>query len=148
MSKSTRRPMPIPHWWKSRYSSAVTDGDPLIVAAEDVPTTVATSQYDMKVPWSEIDAYRHTNYTSYVRFCFDAAADAVNSGRYVTFDGDVLRYNVASVQLLYKSESRANDTLSIISWQSPDDSRELHFSIHKDNGPLLFQSCMRFYQLT
>lgn len=81
MSKSTRRPVPIPDWWKSKYSSSVVDNEHLIVAAEDVPTTVATSCYEMKVPWNEIDAYGHTNYQSYVKFCFDAAADAVNAGR-------------------------------------------------------------------
>ena len=90
MSKSTRRPALIPDWWKSRYSSAVVDNERLIVTAEEVPSTVATSSYDMKVPWSEMDPYGHTNYQSYVRFCFDAAADAVNAGRYATFDGDIL----------------------------------------------------------
>ena len=148
MSKSTRRPALIPDWWKSRYSSAVVDNERLIVTAEEVPSTVATSSYDMKVPWSEMDPYGHTNYQSYVRFCFDAAADAVNAGRYATFDGDILRHNVATIQSLYESESKANDILRIISWQSPDDPRELHFSIRKDDGTLLFQSRMQFYPLT
>jgi len=147
-SKSTRHPTPVPDWWKSRYLSAVVGNERLNVAAEDVPTTVPTSHYNMKVPWNEIDAYGHTNYQSYVRFCFDAAADAVSAGRYATFDGDILRYNVANIRSLYKSESRANDILNIISWQSPDDPRELHFSIQKDDGTLLFQSCMHFYPLT
>jgi len=103
----------------------------------------------MKVPWNDIDPYGHTSYQSYVRFCFDAAADALNAGQYVMLEGDILRHNVASIQSRYEAESRANDMLSIVSWQSPDNPQELHFKIHRDNdGTLLFQSCMQFYPIT
>jgi len=151
VNKSTRRPTQIPDWWKLRYSSSVIGNECLVLPVEHVPTTVTSSCHEMKVPWSEIDIYGHTNFQSYIKFCFDAAAEAVKSDRYATFSGDILRYNVATIQSLYISESCANDVLRVVSWQSPDDPKEVHFSINKDDdgaSKTLFQSCMRFYPLS
>jgi acyl-CoA thioesterase FadM len=148
VSMQTRRPTPIPDWWKEKYSSAVTDSKPLVIPVMDVPThlQMGMARYDMKVPWSEVDGYRHTSYLSYIRFCFDAATDATVKGCYTAFSGDFLNYRAKSIQALYKNECLANDMLTVVSWEAPDNPLKLNFSIQNVENSVVFQSSIEFYE--
>jgi acyl-CoA thioesterase FadM len=148
VSKQTRKPMPIPDWWKEKYGSSAVGNERLVIQAEQIPSDPAVNlaRYEMKIPWNEMDGYGHTNYLSYIKFCFDAAADAVAKNAYSAFSGDILRYNVKTIQLLFKAESRPNDMLEVVSWQSPTNPYQLHFTIQKEGVGMIFQSCIEFHK--
>lgn len=144
VDKATRKSMPIPDWWKNEYETSVVENERLVVAQEDVPLD-NVFHYEMKVSWNEIDSYRHTNYQSYVKFCFDAAMDAVSKSFYTMLCEDILKYNVKSIQCLYRGESVAGDILKIASWEDKSNPYVLSFSVTKDSN-MLFQSQVEFYQ--
>ena len=135
--------------WKQKYSSAVVENERLVVPVEAVPSdaTKVVSRYELRVRWNDTDGYKHTNYLSYIKFCFDAAQDAVVSGKYSGFAGDILRYGVKEVEMVYKAETLANEVLTIVSWQDDANPYKIHFSVHKVDGKVAYQSRMEFYPL-
>ena len=148
LSKKTRQLTTIPEDWKIKYSSAVVENERLVVMAEKVPASSdrTVAQYDLQVRWNDTDLYKHTNYLSYVKFCFDAAQDAVANGKYSAFHEDILMYRVKAIESLYKAESRANDRLTIFSWEDDKDPYKLHFSMQKADGSIVHQCRVEFYQ--
>ena len=140
----TRTPTPIPDWWKDTYQSAVVEDKRLIVAVRQVPVDVTTYKYMMKIAWSDTDQYKHTNYQSYVRFCLDAAMDALHNNFYRGLHGDILSYDIRSIESLYAGESRAGDSLMIETWQDPVQDLVLMFSVKREEK-LVFQCTMELH---
>ena len=148
ISKQTRKPVLVPEDWEKKYASAVVENERLVVAVEAVPADddKRLALYELRVRWNDTDAYKHTNYLSYVKFCFDAAQNAISEGVYSAFSGDVLHYGVKAVEMVYKAESRANDVLTIVSWEDEYDPYKIHFSMNqKSNNSLVYQSRIEFY---
>lgn len=116
-----------------------------MIRTEKTPTDVSNFRYGIQVRWSDTDSYKHTNYLSYVRFCFDAAQEAVSTGWLSSFSGDILLYDVKTIQMLYKAETRVNDQLTMVLWPSKTNSFELHFSLEKADNTVAFQSVIEFY---
>ena len=143
VDRTTHKPIPISDWWRVIYGSYAVEKKSLEVAEEIVPNE-KIYWYELKVAWSEIDFYQHTNYLSYVKFCFDAAMDAVSNQFYTMFHKDILNYHVKSVRSFYKGESVAGDILNIASWEDNSNPFLLHFSIQKGSN-ILFQSHVEFY---
>lgn len=101
----------------------------------------------MRVTWSDTDSYRHTNYESYVRFCLDAAMDAVSKGFYAGFSGDILRYDVATIENLYVGECVEGQELIVHTWQDKERPRRLLFGVESaEDGKTIFQSSMEFHE--
>lgn len=121
----------------------------LVIVAVDVPTNskTAVARYIIQVRWSDTDAYKHTNYLSYVKFCLDAAQDAVANDLYSTFTGDILCYGVRSIDVLYKAESKVNDMLTVSSWQDDSNPYQINFSMHRTDGTNVYQSRIEFYPM-
>jgi acyl-CoA thioesterase FadM len=147
VSKQTRKLTCVPDEWKEKYKSAAVEKNRLIIPVEKVPTDPekVVARYDMRVRWNDTDGYKHTNYLSYVKFCFDAAQDAVANGKYSAFSGDILQYDVKAVEMLYKAESKATDLLTVLSWEDDADPFNIHFSMHKDDDSIVYQSRVEFY---
>ena len=145
VDKTTRKPSPLSDWWKEKYANSAVENERLIVAPIPIPDK--SFSYEMKVPWSEIDTYKHTNYASYVRFCFDAAMDALQAGFYSKFTpgDDILRYHVKKLQIAFKGETKAGDILSVRTWENTENPFVLHFDIGKD-GKTINQNTMEFYE--
>jgi acyl-CoA thioesterase FadM len=148
ISKKDRKITRVPDEWKRKYASGAVQNERLVVPTDAIPTgpNKTVTRYDMRVRWNDTDGYKHTNYLSYIKFCFDAAQDAVVSGKYSAFHGDILRYNVKAIEVAYKAETRANDQLTVLSWEDDDDPYKLHFSMQKDDGTVAFQSRIEFYR--
>ena len=139
---ATRKPTSLPDWWKNDYKDKVVENERLVVRPFEKPSDYY--KFDLKVLWSDTDGYRHTNYVSYIRFCFDAAMSAVNDGALSAFSGDILDYPVKSMSMAYRSECRAGDILDIACWEKEDTSNTLCFDISKD-GNSIFQNTIEFY---
>jgi acyl-CoA thioesterase FadM len=143
VSKETRQPTPLADWWKAKYASAVVEDKRLIVPMINVPDK--THVYQMKVPWSDIDGYKHTNYISYIQYCFEASMDAVVAGFYSKFKDDMLLYHVKEMEVAYKGETKAGDELQVATWENKEDPFKLHFDIRKA-GSTVFQNSGIFYE--
>ena len=139
------KPGGLAGWWKDKYGGLAIGNKPCIVAPVTIPEN--RYKYTMKVPWGEIDTYKHTNYLSYIRFCFDAAMEAMQAGAYTRFKpgGDILEYNVKKVQTSYTGESKAGDVLSIDTAQGKDNPLKLYFDFTKD-GKTINQNTIEFHE--
>lgn len=147
VDKTTRRPAPLPEWWKEKYGDCVVGNERLVIPLVPVPDENVPGFYkgQCQVSWSDTDTYKHTNYLSYIRFCLDAAMDGIVDGQFQKFTGDILQYHVKSIQLAYKGESLARDTLDITVWEDAINAYILHFDVKKDKNTI-FQSTMEFYE--
>ena len=143
VDKTTRKPTPIPDWWKNKYMPVVEGNERLIVPALEIPPK--TYAYDIRVAWSDIDIYWHTNYLTYIRYCLDTAKDGIVKNYYAKFHDDILQYHVKSMDIMYRGESKAGDRLDVKSWENPDDPYLLHFDISVV-GKTIFQNSMHFYE--
>lgn len=144
VDKTTRKPTLVPEWWKERYVSHVIGGEKLVVGLMETPSEERFHTLDLKVSWNDIDGYKHTNYIAYIRFCFDAAMDAVSKGFFSKLSDDILLYPVKKMEISYKGESVANDELTVKCWESDADPFLIHFDISRD-GKTLFQNSIEFF---
>lgn len=144
IDKSTRKPTPVPDWWRQKYESFVVENERLILPSLDIPKE-NTYRYDLKVSWNDIDAYGHTNFLSYVKYCFDAGMDAVDKKFYTSLHDDILKYNVKDIESSYRGECQAGDAITVVTWQNAQNPFKLHFSVEKD-GKALYQSSVEFFE--
>ena len=143
VSKETRKPIPIADWWKEKYASTAVGDGRLIVPLTPVPSS--RHQHSLKVPYEDIDGYMHTNYTAYIKYCFEAAMDACKNAFYTQLKDDVLNYHVELMDIAYKGETKAGDELVISTWESEHNARKIHFDIAK-NQSTMFQSTIIFHE--
>ncbi|KAI0230205.1 hypothetical protein LSAT2_019413 [Lamellibrachia satsuma] len=143
VDKSTRKPMPLPDWWRTKYASSVVGNERLVIPRFTQPETV--HRYECRVPWTDVDMYRHTNYVAYIRYCIDCAMDGVYNGAYSNFSDTLSRYMIKDMRIAFYNESNANDTLQVSSWQDKDNPHILRFDGSKDEKTV-FQSSIEFYQ--
>ena len=144
VDKSTRKPMPLPEWWRKKYAPLVVGNKPLILQPLSQPETMHL--YECRVPWSDIDAYRHTNFAAYIRYCSDCATDGVYNGAYPSFTDTLSKYYIKDTSISFYNESNANDTLQISSWEEKDKKYILRFK-GTCNEKNVFQSSIEFYPL-
>ncbi len=143
VSKQTRKPAPLPDWWRDQYKDSVMGNQKLIVPLIDKPDQ--THCYEVKVGWRDIDAYKHTNYATYLEYCQDAAMDAMHQGVFSKLTGEITNYHIGKTRVLYKGESKACDNLHVHTWENTNNPYILHFQIEKD-GILIHQNTVHFIE--
>ena len=142
VDKTTRKPTLIPDWWKEKYANAVIGNRKLQI--EPFPTPDDAFCYQVKVSWSDVDIYKHNNYISYIKYCLDAAMDAMVKGELEKFEGDITEHFVKRMEVLYIGESLACDIIDVFVWQDASDHNTLFFSMN--NGTKnIFQSQIQFF---
>lgn len=140
VDKTTRRPTPIPDWWKDKYISFVAGNKRLIVPPLEVPEKFYTQ--NITVAWSDMDAYRHTNYSCYIRYCQDCVLDGHANGYFTKYQEG---FWVKSMDISYRGESMPGDQLKIKCWEEANNPYLLHFDISlKDTT--IFQSSIMFFE--
>ena len=144
VDKSTRKPMPLPEWWRTKYAPMVVGNEPLVLPRFSTPKTV--HRYECRVPWSDVDIYRHTNFSAYIRYCSDCATDGVYTGAYPSFTDTLSKYYIKGTSISFYNESKANDTLQISSWEDKDTKYLLRFK-GTCRGKNVFESTIEFYAL-
>ena len=143
VDKSTRKPMPLPDWWRTKYTSSVVGNERLVIPRFTQPETV--HRYECRVPWTDVDIYQHTNYVAYIRYCIDCAMDGFYNGAYSNFSDTLSRYMIKDTSIAFYNESNANNILQVSSWQGKDNPHILRFDGSKDETTV-FQSSIEFYQ--
>jgi len=142
VDKTSRKPTPLPEWWKTKYASSVIGNERLVIPRFSQPDKVHT--YECKIPWSDVDFHRHTNYVSYMRYSIDCAMDGIVNGAYSNFTDTQSQYLIKDTNTAFYSETVANDVLQVASWEDKDNPYILRFDGTKD-GKTIFQNSIEFY---
>ena len=90
-----------------------------------------------RVYWSDIDILGHVNNANYLRFCSDAMTEAGLKGLFRSVEGDLGRYWIQNVEILYKGEAKAGDVLDIHVWEDPTKAMLIHSFIEKGAVPVV-----------
>ncbi|XP_062605456.1 uncharacterized protein LOC134267251 isoform X2 [Saccostrea cucullata] len=138
----TRRPMPYPDWWMEKYSPHVPKGQPIIMPHLEKPGEIQT--YNTKVSYSDIDAYLHTNWQSYVSFCMEAFYDSVFKNKYTWLDKAMVGKCLKSFEAGFRKESSMGDELNVHSWESSHVQGEIQFEI-KHNEDVCLHAKMIYH---
>lgn len=144
IDRVTRRPMPFPDWWKTKYEKSARSYTSLKFEKYLKPD--ALEPFKIHVVRSDLDAYNHTNWTCYVRFALDGLYHNVKHGKLEMFN-DIDRRGLQSMELLYAGESFDDDTLNVFVWGSEEDSYRARVHIEKDEN-LIFQGTFSFFKET
>lgn len=134
----TRKPAPFPDWWREKYAHLVPAGQPVIMPHLKKPNDVHV--YRTKVSYSDIDAYLHTNWQSYVGFCMEAFYDNVLKNQFSGAMGKCLE----SFEAGYRKESSIGNELNVYSWMSPQENGDIQFEIKHDNDICLHARMKHF----
>lgn len=132
VSKTTRKPIPFPEWFKNKYTGKGVLDQGLVLRPFDRPEN--TYAYDVKVRWNDTDTYNHTNFASYITFTesaiYSALANKPDSLGDIT-EEDV-RSGCKNIKISYQNESLEGQTLNCYVWQ--DASGAVKCSIERDGG--------------
>ena len=141
IDKATRRPLPLPDWWKKKYAEKAKSSQPLKFSKIDKPENVPV--YTFKVARSDVDGNNHANWSVYVRCAFDAMYH-FSKTRYLSSMPDFDQLCVKRMELLYIGESFDDDVLQVNAWE--DNSQALTVIVHVNKGDtLLFQGKFIFF---
>ena len=110
VDKSTRKPMPLPEWWRTKYAPMVVGIEPLVLPRFSPPETV--HRYEYRVPWSDVDIYRHTNFSAYIRYCSDGATDGAYTGAYPSFTDTLSKYHIKDTSISFYNEGCSKNTIN------------------------------------
>ncbi|XP_046563555.1 uncharacterized protein LOC124272431 [Haliotis rubra] len=99
VDKMSRRPTPLPDWWREKYGGIAILKDPLIVPRLQRPPDAV--QYRVNVVWFDTDNYKHTNYTCYVDYCVNALHYALEKGCMGAVTKDVVKRGIKSMRNTY-----------------------------------------------
>ncbi|KAJ8308216.1 hypothetical protein KUTeg_013090 [Tegillarca granosa] len=141
INKSTRRPSPLPDWWKEKYTESAKNHKSLKIDKFEKADNAGF--YQNKVAWSDTDRNLHTNFSTYVRFCIDAAHHCAKEGTLKHFEEN-LKNGINVVQLHFYQESNEGDMLDVYCWEDPSNSKKIYFDIHIGEKSI-FQSIMLLF---
>ena len=143
VDKTTRRPTPLPEWWKEKYANYSVNNKGLVIPLLTPPEEMGHT-FEVRASWNDVDSNQHVNYVAYIRFCLDAAMDALVHGKFRKLQKDILAYQVKCMDIAYKKECNGGDWLRVSLWQDIKNPYVLYFDVTKD-GETLFQNTMEFY---
>ena len=115
-----------------------------LIRVNVIPVPARHFWYSVCVAHSDTDHLKHLNHSHYLRFCMDAAAEAVETGALKNFTGDLFEYKLKDADLLYQAECHAGDKLDIYLWEDETNRHQLHFQIKKNTQDVHFSS-VTFY---
>ena len=138
---STRRPLPLPDWWKQKYAESAKSSQPLKFIKIEKPENIPF--YDYKVARSDLDSNNHANWSVYAKFAFDAMYHFSKTGHLSSMQ-NFDQFCVQRMELLYIGESFDDDVLHVHAWE--DNSETLTVIAHINKGDnLLFQGKFIFF---
>lgn len=137
----TRRPKPLPDWWKVKYAESAKKFESYKL--ERFPRRENTSVYHVKVAWSDTDMNNHATWSAYVRYAKDAAHHAVRTGSLPDFEEN-LGKGISKIQSHYLGECLEGDELTVYIWEDSRESYQLKCHIDK-NEECIFQTVISFF---
>lgn len=126
MDPQTRKPKPLPEWWKEHFRSP-SDGDRREYELPPKPKEGVFSS-SCRIHFSDTDENKHANYTSYVRYCFDHMCENIIFGKYGS-GLDAYQIGLKKLQVTFLNECMLGDVLTIHSWQTDSSENRFCFEI-------------------
>ena len=139
----TRKPSPLPDWWREKYVKHVQNNpqlklEPLLEPNEN------TFSFPVMVNSRDVDSYKHANWSSYIRFCDDACAMHTHLGNYKKVDNDRINCGLREFQISFKKESLLGDQLHVKSWEDLEKSGCVNFKV-KNGSDVLAEVKMEYF---
>ncbi|KAL3837188.1 hypothetical protein ACJMK2_022559 [Sinanodonta woodiana] len=146
VNTKTRKPVPYPDWWKEKYANfcKVKPAAPVLVSGRPKERCLVTNH--VKVALRDTDTYNHTNWTSYVRFCYNALYENVFESRYSRPLTPLITGGLKHLSAAFKKESLARDILIVESWENQEAKDSVEFEVKK-NDELCCQVTMGFFNM-
>ena len=134
VDRKSRKSTALPTWFTEKYSPSIQQkGTFAKYTVPKLPNNLDLVYSKIyKINPSDMDRNQHTSNYSYMRFCFDAATEAVlYKGIFPGMPGTICGYNVQRCQAIYLQECRLCDVIEILVWQDSVKNDTLHFHINK-----------------
>ncbi|KAI8492993.1 hypothetical protein Bbelb_289970 [Branchiostoma belcheri] len=129
---STRQPTALPQHLQQK-----TKGPRPTFTLPVLPNTPTMYSCKVRVGESNIDENGHTNQSVYSRLCSDTTAIGTKAGRYTSLSGDVLKYPVKKIAMLFQKEALLGDVLEVQSWEIPSKSISLVFQVKRGEDDIV-----------
>lgn len=144
VSSSNRKPIAYPDWWMKKYAHLCENEKS---SNFELPTTQMSKPLcsSYKVNLTDIDTYKHTNWSAYVKFCFESIYKHVLDNSYSNINQSHVDNGVKSVSMVYKSESNLYDTLNVLTRENKQHPNGVYGDIVKEDGTICFQLMMDFF---
>ncbi|XP_046579487.1 uncharacterized protein LOC124287059 [Haliotis rubra] len=149
VSKSTRRPCPVPDWFREKFGQLY-NKDPGVTFRK-VETTpikmcrgVNSNPYLVTVKSRDIDVNQHTNAVLYLQYCLDALDDHLFRNK-IQCELNTESLLLKSASFLHMGESEVADVLAVEFWDDETDADMICFNIVK-SGISIYQARIRFYR--
>ena len=99
----------------------------------------------VKIAWSDTDNYKHTNFSSYLRFAIDAVHDALKQGKLQSQISEAeVSSGTAVAKVAYLGESVEGDVLRVKVWCPEGLERTVMCSMEKE-GQVVNQVTLTFH---
>ena len=143
VSNISRKPVGYPDWWVEKFAH-LCKGEKSIF---ELPRTQLSKTYNTsyQVTSTDIDTYKHANWSSYVKFCFESVYKNVYENKYDKITQNHIDSGLKSFSLVYKNESSLYDNLNICTREDKFDETVVYGDVFKEDGTLCFQMLMDFY---
>ncbi|XP_055956859.1 uncharacterized protein LOC126820249 isoform X2 [Patella vulgata] len=142
VDKTTRRPTPTPEWWNEKYKK-YSKPEEVLKWRLSYPRPSAVTSYPLIIQPSDCDAYSHTNWTNYLKFCCDALVSTN-----VKKDGTDLKLPQIKLALLnYVKEGNVGEQLSVDFW-SPPEKKCICFEILDENKEIICQAQLEMHEIS
>ena len=125
-----RRPSQLPEWWREKYTPGVESDQGLRIPRNVVPDSGILSHSQVIISASNLDMYMHTNWTNYLKFCYEAFIDYEVKKHGKANIHSAFR-KVKQFSLHFMHESSLMDILDVEFWKDPENTNLYKFQIHK-----------------
>ena len=143
VSNTSRKPVAYPDWWMQKFAHLCSNKKHILEFPRDQLADTYTTSYQVNL--TDIDTYKHTNWTSYVKFCYESVYKHVYDGKYANIKDNHIASGLKSLSLAYKNESSLYDNLNVVTHEDIHKQNTVHGDVYKDDGTLCVQILMDFY---
>ncbi|XP_045208617.2 uncharacterized protein LOC123560497 [Mercenaria mercenaria] len=130
VSGVSRKPVAYPAWWLQKHGDLITPEKAKL--SEDPIPTGQPAVSEVKVKSGDIDTFQHTNWASYLKFCYESLTEHATDNSYEQMNIQRLTAGVKSCKLIYKDETNFGDNLTVKSWNSDSQETRVIFNVLKD----------------
>ena len=141
----TRKPMTFPSWWKQKFHYI--NGGPKNTIGEWPATSdelVKVMEEEYTVLYGDIDHNRHTNYSTYIKFCFDSIFNGVSNLKFKMVGSGNLDRGIKIMEMTFHGETNYRDTLIVELFEDYDKPNCVFCNVRKANHEV--KCCSIFFE--
>ena len=141
----SRKPMPFPSWWQEKFSYInCAPKEPLDRWPSSVNLVMIVKE-DYLVLYEDIDTNVHTNYSTYVKFCYDSIYKGVCDAKFRMLKSEHLTRGCKSMTMTFHGETNYRDLLTVELFEDSARFGGVFCYVRKANGDKCCTVCFEFY---